>query len=85
MTPREHEVIEAMGTHWRLHGDYPTRTELGKALDISKVTAHLHLHRLAQSGVVKIAAGRHRGAVLTRRGWCGKSRGRLHWLRWRQQ
>lgn len=67
MTPREHEVIRAMARlHW-LHGAYPTRSELGRELGITKVTAHLHLQRLAQARMVVIQPGRHRGASLTRK------------------
>ena len=69
MTPCEHDVLAAMARYHGIHGDFPTREELGKALGITKVTAHLHLHRMAADRVVKIAPGRHRGATLTRRGW----------------
>ena len=46
----------------------PTRTELGKHLGITKVSAHLLVDKLKRDGYVYTEPGHHRNIVLTKKG-----------------
>jgi SOS-response transcriptional repressor LexA len=61
LTPRELEVVATIRRLTKLHGSAPTRSELGHALGITKVTAHLHVMRLRKKHVLSIEPRRHRG------------------------
>ena len=58
--PRQLEALNAIRAHWRAYGEAPTRTELGKALGVTKVSAHLLVRRLQQAGLVVVTPGMHR-------------------------
>ncbi len=64
LTPREVEVIGAIRRLTALHRQPPTRVELGRALGISSVAAHLHVNRLRDKGVLRVRPRQHRGIAL---------------------
>ena len=46
--------------HWSAFGEAPTRVELGKAMGITPVSAHLLVGKLARDGLVVVAPRKHR-------------------------
>lgn len=60
MTPRQQAALDAIRAHWRAFGEAPTRAELGRALGVSKVSAHLLVCKLAAAGHVTVAPRVHR-------------------------
>ena len=61
---RQAACLEAIRAHWRQYGQAPTRTELGRALGITKVSAHLLVGKLAAAGAVVIIPGGWRNVHL---------------------
>lgn len=59
--PRQRAALQAIQAHWRAYGEAPTRAELGQALGISKVSAHLLVSKLRRDGLVVVAPRLHRG------------------------
>lgn len=57
---RQLDALNAIRAHWRSYGEAPTRTELGKALGVTKVSAHLLVRRLQRAGLVVVTPGMHR-------------------------
>ena len=62
--PRQADALEAIAAHWRAYGQAPTRTEIGRALGICKVSAHLLVKKLAADGLVVIEPGSWRNVRL---------------------
>ena len=58
---RQDACLRAIAAHWRAFGESPTREELGRALGISKVSAHLLVEKLVDKGRVIRAPRMHRG------------------------
>lgn len=58
-------ALEAIAAHWRAYGEAPTRAELGRALGITAVSAHLLVHKLARDGLVVVVPRLHRGVEVT--------------------
>lgn len=56
-TRRQAQALRAIRAHWRRYGESPTRSELGRALGISKVSAHLLVAKLARDGFVVVRPG----------------------------
>lgn len=50
--PRQHDALKAIKAYWRHHSESPTCLELGEALGISRVSAHLLVKKLARDGLV---------------------------------
>lgn len=59
--PRQRAALRAIASHWRAHGEAPTRAELGRALGITAVSAHLLVGKLHRDGLVIVAPRLHRG------------------------
>lgn len=59
--PRQAQALHAIADHWRAFGEAPTRVELGRALGISAVSAHLLVVKLARDGLVLVEPRKHRG------------------------
>lgn len=59
--PRQQQALAAIAGHWRAFGEAPTRAELGRAMGISAVSAHLLVQKLARDGLVILASKMHRG------------------------
>ena len=57
---RQRAALRAIAGHWRAHGEAPTRAELGRALGITAVSAHLLVRKLHRDGLVIIAPRAHR-------------------------
>lgn len=58
---RQRAALQAIQRHWQTYGEAPTRAELGRALGITAVSAHLLVHKLHRDGLVVIAPRAHRG------------------------
>lgn len=58
---RQRPALRAIGAHWKAHGEAPTRAELGRALGITAVSAHLLVHKLHRDGLVVLVPRAHRG------------------------
>ncbi len=61
MTPRQQQALDAIRAHWRAYSESPTRAELGRALGITAVSAHLLVRGLQRAGRVVVAPRVHRG------------------------
>lgn len=59
--PRQRAALDAVAAHWRAYGESPTRAELGRALGITAVSAHLLAGKLASAGLLIVAPRVHRG------------------------
>ena len=57
---RQAAALRAIRQHWNAYGESPTRTELGKVLGITPVSAHLLVGKLARDGLVVVAPRKHR-------------------------
>ena len=57
MTPRQEQALAAIRDWWAAYGESPTRTELGRALGITKVSAHLLVRSLERAGKVIVHPG----------------------------
>ncbi len=57
MTTRQAQCLQVIRNHWRIYSEAPTRTEIGHALGISKVSAHLLVKKLERDGLVRIVPG----------------------------
>lgn len=57
---RQRAALRAIRAHWRAFGEAPTRAELGRALGITRVSAHLLVRKLHGRGLVRVEAGRWR-------------------------
>jgi DNA-binding MarR family transcriptional regulator len=64
LPPRQYDCLQAIAAHWRAYGEGPTRSELGRALGITKVSAHLLVNKLCNAGLVIRQRGSHRGVIL---------------------
>jgi DNA-binding MarR family transcriptional regulator len=64
LPPRQYDCLQAIASHWRAYNEGPTRSELGKALGITKVSAHLLVDKLCAQGLVTRERGVHRGLTL---------------------
>lgn len=64
-TQRQTECLEAIRRHWTAYGKSPTRTEVGRAMGITKVSAHLLIDKLERSGLVVTHPGCWRNIELT--------------------
>ena len=58
--PRQRAALQAISEHWRAFGESPTRVELGRALGISAVSAHLLVGKLSRDGLVVVSPKLHR-------------------------
>ncbi len=65
MPPRQRQCLDAIRAHWRAFGEAPTRAELGRALGITAVSAHLLVKKLAAAGHVVLAPRVHRNVEPT--------------------
>jgi DNA-binding MarR family transcriptional regulator len=63
LPPRQYDCLQAIAKHWRAYGEGPTRSELGRALGITKVSAHLLVEKLHAAGLVIRQRGAHRGVM----------------------
>ncbi len=63
---RQAQALGVIRSYWRAFKQSPTRAELGEALGISKVSAHLLVKKLARDGLVTIQPGQHRNVMLTK-------------------
>ena len=52
MTPRQEQALAAIRDWWAAYGESPTRTELGRTLGITKVSAPLLVRSLERAGKV---------------------------------
>lgn len=59
--PRQLAAMAAITNHWKAFSEAPTRSELGRALGISKVSAHLLIQKLARDGLVIVVPKLARG------------------------
>lgn len=59
--PRQLAALAAINSYWKHYSEAPTRSELGRALGISKVSAHLLIQKLARSGLVVVHPKMARG------------------------
>jgi len=57
---RQQAALTAIARHWKAYAEAPTRAELGRALGITKVSAHLLVKKLARDGLVHVEPGKHR-------------------------
>jgi repressor LexA len=56
LTDRQQQVLDAIITHFRQTGRWPTYRELGLTLGFSSTsTVHSHVHALARKGHVRVA------------------------------
>lgn len=62
--PRQLDALAAVRAYQRARGISPTRAEVGVALGITAVSAHLLLRKLAAAGLLRLATRRHRGISL---------------------
>lgn len=58
--PRQLAALRMISAHWKAHGEAPTRAELGSALGITAVSAHLLIGKLHRDGLVIVAPRLHR-------------------------
>lgn len=68
MTPTQTTTLQAIASHYSAFGESPTRTELGRTLGITKVSAHLTVRRLERDGLVVTHPGKWRNIELTAAG-----------------
>lgn len=61
---RQHAALQAISAHWHAFGEAPTRVELGRALGITAVSAHMLVHKLARAGLVVVSPRMHRGVAV---------------------
>ena len=59
--PRQYDALKAIKNHWDAFYESPTRSELGRALGISTVSAHLLVKKLARDGLVTVEPKLARG------------------------
>ena len=57
MTPRRAECLRLIREWWSAYGESPTRSELGRAMGITRVSAHLLVRGLERSGDVVVFPG----------------------------
>ena len=57
---RQQAALRAIRAHWQAFNEAPTRSELGRALGITRVSAHLLVKKLARDGLVHVEPGKHR-------------------------
>lgn len=62
--PAQHRCMAAIASHWRAFGEAPTRAELGRAMGITTVSAHLLVRKLARDGLVIVVPRMHRGVEI---------------------
>lgn len=62
--PAQARALAAIEAHWAEFSESPTRVELGRALGITPVSAHLLVHKLAKAGAVDVVPRIHRGIGL---------------------
>lgn len=69
MTPRQLSLLDAIHAHFAAHRVSPTLRELGKQLDINRVTVHEHARKLINGGYLREHEPRvARSLRLTRKG-----------------
>ena len=61
---RQSAALRAISAHWKAYDEAPTRAELGRALGITAVSAHLLIGKLQRAGLVVVAPRAHRGVEL---------------------
>ena len=67
LTERQAQVLEAIREHVRLHGEAPSRAELGRAVGLTNQAAvDTHLQGLARKGWITLQAGVARGIQILR-------------------
>lgn len=54
---RQADCLRVIRNHWRAYGEAPTRAELGRALGITAVSAHLLVQKLERDGLVRVTPG----------------------------
>lgn len=59
--PRQQQALATIAGHWGAFGEAPTRAEIGRAMGISAVSAHLLVKKLARDGLVVVAPRCRRG------------------------
>lgn len=52
--PRQLAALAAIKSHWKHYSEAPTQSEVGRALGVSKVSAHLLIQKLARDGLVVV-------------------------------
>ena len=62
---RQAACLRVIRQHWRRYGESPTRGEIGAALGITKVSAHLLVQKLARDGLVRVTPGTWRNVEPT--------------------
>jgi DNA-binding transcriptional regulator LsrR (DeoR family) len=62
--PRQSDCLRAIKAHWAEFSESPTRLEIGRALGITPVSAHLLVRKLAKAGAVDVVPRIHRGIGL---------------------
>jgi repressor LexA len=65
LTPRQHQILEAIGASQQNRCYSPSITELANALGISRSTVYEHLGELCSKGLVSTCPGRARSSRLT--------------------
>lgn len=60
---RQAQALKVIRQHWQRRGESLTRSELGRALGITKVSAHLLVVKLARDGFVVVTPGGWRNVV----------------------
>lgn len=65
MSARQDDCLREIRAWWAAYGKSPTRTELGKRLGITKVSAHLLVDRLESAGLVVTHPGVWRNIEVT--------------------
>lgn len=65
---RQLEALRCIDEHIRSFHEPPTRSELGRRLNVSAVSAHLLIDKLQAAGLVARARGRHRNVWVTAKG-----------------
>lgn len=66
---RQFECLSAIRAHLRAYQESPTRSELGRKLGITRISAHLLVKKLQAQGLVSIVGAGWRNVQLTERGW----------------
>ena len=54
---RQDECLAVIVNHWRAYHEAPTRSEIGRAMGITRVSAHLLIAKLEAAGRVTTTPG----------------------------
>lgn len=63
--PRQAQALSAIRAHWAAFSEAPARSEIGRALGITAVSAHLLVQKLAARGLVTVAPKVWRGVEVS--------------------